>query len=350
MNAKFGISVLSFAHGHAGTYCQTMLGFDDVNLVSVWDDDQERGVESANRYGMRYTPFVEEILEDPKVDIVIIASETNRHAEFVEAAASAGKAVLLQKPMALSLDDCSRIIAAVDRNKIFLSVAYQMRHDPSNIKIKEIVASGELGRIGLLRRRHCIPVLFNKGFIEGKTKWHIDPEKNMGMFMDDASHAADFIYWIMGKPTSVISEIDNVLTNVAPDDTGVAVYRFENGAMGILVNSSVTLAGENTTEIYGDQGVIVQNYDDLVSSMVKPLQGATALKMFKRDGITWNDLHMPILENHGERIKAVPRVFLDAYKLDNDPPVSAVDGRVSIEMVLGAYKSSTEGKRILFPL
>jgi len=350
MNTKVGISVLSFAHGHASAYCQTMLDYEDVQLISAWDDDLERGAENARRYGIKYSPYLEAVLEDPKVDIVIIGSETNRHADLVEAAASSGKAILLQKPMALSLADCDRIIAAAARYKIFLSVAYQMRHDPSNIRIKNLVESGALGKVGLLRRRHCIPVLFNQGFVEGKSKWHIDPEKNMGMFMDDASHAADFIYWIMGRPVSVISEIDNVLTHVAPDDTGVAVYRFENGAMGILVNSSVTLAGENTTEIYGDQGVLIQNYDDLVSAMVQPPPGGIALKLFKRGGSGWEDLNVPIPASHGERIKGVPRPFLDAYKSGATPPVSAVDGRVSIEMVLGAYQAASAGKRILFPL
>jgi predicted dehydrogenase len=347
---KIGISVLSFAHGHASMYCQIMAGFEDVRLLSVWDDDEERGSDTANRYGMRFSPHLEHILEDPEVDVVIIGSETNRHADLVEAAASAGKDILLQKPMALTLGDCDRIIQAVDRTKVYLSVAYQMRHDPSNRKIKELVDSGSLGRIGLLRRRHCIPVLFNPGFTEGKSRWHIDPEKNLGMFMDDASHAADFMYWILGKPVSVVAEIDNVLTEIAPDDTGIAVYRFTGKTMGILVNSSVTLAGENTTEVYGDQGVLIQNYDDLVSTMVKPTAGAIALKLFRRGSDSWEDLEIAVPASHGERIMSIPRAFLEAYKSDTTPPVSAVEGRVSVEMVLGAYQSAKEGRRVQFPL
>ena len=93
------------------------------------------------------------------------------------------------------------------------------------------------------------------------------------MFFDDAVHAADFLYWLMGKPSSVMAEIDNMLTDVAPDDSGMAIYRWDNGKrrrMGALLNSSVTLAGENTCEVYGDEGVIIQNYDDLVSTPHAP--------------------------------------------------------------------------------
>ena len=347
---RIGVSVLSFAHGHAGIYCQMMLGFEDVRLISAWDDNPDRGAQNAGRYSMSFTPYIEDVLTDPAVEVVVIASETNKHAQLVEAAASAGKAILIQKPMAFSLEDCDRIIKAVEKAGVFCSVAYQMRHDPSNIRIKEIIQSGDLGKIGLVRRRHCIHVLFDPNFINGPSRWHIDPIKNYGMFMDDASHAADFIYWILGYPSSVIAEIDNVLTDVAPDDTGVAVYRFPDGGMAELVNASVTLAGENTTEVYGDRGVLVQNYDDLVSTRIPPPPGAIGLKRFDKGSSGWQDLGIPIPPSHGERIMALPRPFLDSFKAGGSPPVGVRNGRVSVEMVLGAYQASKEGRRVKFPL
>ena len=349
MSARLGIGVISFAHGHSQAYCRRMLGYDDVRLVSCWDDDVARGQTAAEAYGMRFTPHVEDVLDDPEVQAVIITTETNRHAEFAVAAAGAGKHILCQKPMALTLEDCDRMTAAAKAAGIKFVMAYQMRHDPSNVRIKELVASGALGKISLLRRRHCIPMLFNDDFINGPTHWHIEPEKNMGMFMDDASHATDFIHWIMGRPVSVMAEIDNTVTHVAPDDTGVAIYRFDSGAMAVLVNSSVTLAGENTTEVYGDQGVLIQNYDDLVSTHLAP-PGASALKLYTREMPAWQDLGIEIPPHHGERIAAVPRSFIDCLKYDLEPPVTAHDGRVSVEMVLGAYESARTGRRVAFPL
>ncbi len=349
MAAKIGIGVISFAHGHSQAYCRRMLGYDDVSLVSCWDDNEARGKAAAEAYGMHYTPHVEDVLDNPDIQGVIITTETNRHAEMAVAAAAAGKHILCQKPMALTLEDCDRMADAAEKAGVKFVMAYQMRHDPSNQKIKELVESGVLGRISLLRRRHCIPVLFNDDFVNGPTHWHIEPEKNMGMFMDDASHATDFIHWIMGRPASVMAEIENTVTDVAPDDTGVAIYRYASGAMVVLLNSSVTLAGENTTEVYGDQGVLIQNYDDLVSTHLAP-PGAVALKLYTRDAPQWQDLGMPIPPHHGERIAGVPRSFIDCLKYDLDPPVTAEDGRVSVEMVLGAYRSAKEGRRIAFPL
>ena len=200
MSARIGIGIIGFAHGHATIYCQRMLADDDVRLVACWDDDGSRGREAAERYGLRYSPHLEDVLYDPGIQGVIITCETNRHAEVAIAAAAAGKHILCQKPMALTLADCDRMADAAHKAGVKFMMAYQMRHDPSNAKIKQLVEGGVLGRIGLLRRRHGISMLFSADFVNGPTRWHIDPDKNMGMFMDDASHATDFIHWIMGRP------------------------------------------------------------------------------------------------------------------------------------------------------
>lgn len=349
--ARIGLGILSFAHGHASIYAQVWARDEDVELVACWDDDEQRGKAAAERYGMRYSPHLEDVLENPQVDAVCITSETSRHAELCEAAAASGKAILLQKPMALTLADCDRIIQAVERHGVFLSMAFQMRHDPSNLKMKELLEAGAIGRVGLLRRRHCISVLFSPQFVQGPTRWHLEREKNRGMFMDDAVHAADFLLWFLGMPVSVMAEIDNTLTQVAPDDTGVALYRFPDGAFGVLVNSSVTWAGENTTEIYGDKGVIIQNHDDGPSTHVLPPH-PIALKLYQAEHPEkgWQDFGLPIPKSHGERIAGVARPFVECLLQGKPPIVSAREGRQSVEMVLGAYLSARTGRRIHFPL
>ena len=347
---RIGIGVISFAHGHAAIYCQRMVQYDDVRLVACWDDDAARGQAMAANFGMHYTANIDALLSDPAIDAVIVTNETVHHPELVVAAAQAGKAILCQKPLALTLADCDRIIAAVEQTGVKFMMAYQMRRDPSNLKLKAVIDAGELGRISLLRRRHCIPVLLNPSFVNGPSRWHFDPEKNIGMFMDDASHATDFIHWIMGRPVSVMAEIGNTVTDMAPDDTGVAIYRFASGAMAVLTNSSVTLAGENTTEVYGDQGVLIQNHDDAPSTNVPLPPSATALKLYTQSSNHWQDMGIPIPPNHAERIGAVPRTFIDCLIQDREPDITAHDGRVSVEMVLGAYESARTGRRVEFPL
>jgi len=349
--SKIGIGVLSYAHGHVSSYSSEIVNFDDAEILSIWDDDIGRGEGAANSFGATFKPHIDDVLNDPAIQLVFIASETNKHADLTVAACEAGKDVILQKPMALSLADCDRIIDAVDRNGVFFSLAFQMRYDPANIRMKELIADGSVGRVGVLRRRHCIPVLFNEGFVTGPSKWHVDPEANMGMWMDDASHATDFFMMMLGEPVSVVAEIDNVLTNVAADDTGVAIYRYASGAMGILFNSSVTHAGENTTEIYGDRGVVIQNYGDGPSLTVPPPEGAVAVRYFDSTVPEkgWQDQGIPIPAGHGVRIQAVARNILDAYKA-GEPTVTAREGKVSTGMILGAYRAAREGRRVELPL
>ena len=343
---RFGIGVLSFAHGHVQVYCSKIKAFPDAVLVAAWDDDAERGKASAERHGMAFVPTVDALLARDDIHAVIITSETNKHADLIEAACAHGKHILCQKPMATTLADCDRIIAAVEKSGVHFQMAFQMRCDPLNQKIKEWIDSGALGRIGALRRRHCINFLFNPTIASGPSAWHIDPVANVGMFFDDAVHAADFFYWLMGKPKSVIAEIDNVLTTVAPDDTGLAVYRWPSGAMGALFNSSVTLAGENTCEVYGDEGVIIQNYDDSVSVAHAP-PGAVALKLFRKSTGQWETFDYPLPPNHGERLAAVPRPWLDNVLSGAPSSVTARDGKATVEMCLAAYESARDGRRIL---
>jgi len=348
--ARLGIGILSYAHGHVNAYAQRIRAFDDAWLVSCWDDDEERGRRNADGFGIPYSPHLDDTLSRPDVDCVIIASETNKHTDLCLAAIDAGKAVLLQKPMALTLAECDRIIEAAERRGVWFSLAFQMRCDPQNIAMRDLVRSGAVGRVGTIRRRHCIPVLFNEQFVEGPTHWHVTAEANRGMFFDDATHALDWLYWMLEeKPVSVIAEIDNVLTEVAPDDTGLALFRYPSGLFAEVYNSSVTLAGENTTEIYGDRGVIVQNHGDAPSAAVKPPH-PTGVKLYQTDkaALGWQDLGLPIPAGQGERIAAVARPFIDALR-SGRPMCSASDGRVSVEMCLAAYRSAETGRRVSFP-
>ena len=346
MRTKIGIGIVSFAHGHVSAYARRVREFEDASLVACWDDDVERGIRNAEMLAAPFTPQLDDLLGNANVDCVIIASETNKHADLCLAAARAGKAILLQKPMALTLPDCDRIIDAVESAGIWCSMAYQMRCDPANIHMKRLVASGAIGKIGIVRRRHCINVLFNRDFIDGPSRWHLSREANRGMWMDDASHPCDWLLWMFGKPVSVIAEIDNVLTDAAPDDCGFAVFRYADGMMAEIHNASVTHAAENTTEIYGERGVIIQNHGDGPSNSVLPSH-PIAVKMYQRDRheLGWQDQRIPIPAAHGERIAGVARPFIDALK-SGIPLCTAREGRDSVEMVLAAYEASDLGRRI----
>ncbi len=350
MMEKVGIGILSFAHGHSGVYCQVMKDFPDVNLVAAWDDNPERGRKNAETYGLEYRARVEDLLSDPRIQAVIVTCETNRHADLIEQAAAAGKHILCQKPLATTLADCDRIIQAVKRYGVKFGMGYQMRHDPMNLKMKALVDAGEVGNIAIVRRRHALNVLLSPDFVNGPTRWHFDPTANVGMFFDDASHVCDWFYWMLGKPVSVTAEIDDVVTHVSPDDNGVAIFRFGKGEIGILLNSSTTVAAIGTTEIYGDRGTILHDYGDGPSCAAPRPADAVSIRMIHPGETRWTEFPVPIPASQGERLKAVPRPFIDYVLGRTDETISAEDGRVTVEMLIGAYQSAAEGKRIRFPI
>jgi predicted dehydrogenase len=250
--------------------------------------------------------------------------------------------------MAITLEEADRIIRAVERAGVWFSLAWQMRCDPQNIRMRELVRGGAVGRVGVVRRRHCIGLLFNRDFVEGPSRWHVDRTANRGMWADDASHACDWLVWMFGRPRSVIAEIDNVLTNVAPDDAGFAVFRYPDGMMAEVHNASITRAAENTTEIYGDAGVIIQNYGDLPSCAMQPPH-AVGVKLFQAEKpeLGWQDQGIPVPPSHGERIGGVARPFIDALRTGT-PMCTACEGRISLEMIRASYEASEMGRRITF--
>ena len=348
MAAPYGLAVLGYAHGHVGSYTSMIRGFEDAQVLTCWDHDEARGRQQAQNFGHDYSADLDAVLARSDVQGVMIGAETNRHADVAVAAARAGKDILIQKPLAFRLEDCDRIIEAVDQAGVRAMVAYQMRCDPLNQKIKEIIDTGTIGRVGYIRRRHCIGVLFDANFAR-PTNWHIQAAANKGMFMDDASHAADFLLWLLGMPVSVMAEIDNVLTNVAPDDTGVALYRWADGCMGTLMNASVTLAAENTTEVYGDKGVIIQNHDDGPSTGIRP-PGAIGLKLYTKETNAWEVLDVPLPDGHGVRIQNVARRAVDWFRGLAEPITTLAEARQSVQMILGAYQSAESGQRVKLPL
>src|SRR5262249_38064020 len=146
VSGKIGIGILSFAHGHVNAYAHQIKQFEDARLIACWDDNTERGQRNADSFGISYSPHLEDTLSHPRLACVIVDRETNKHPDRCIAAMEAGKAVLLQKPMALTLADCDRMLATVQKTGAWFSLAFQMRCDPQNIAMKQLVESGAVGK------------------------------------------------------------------------------------------------------------------------------------------------------------------------------------------------------------
>jgi predicted dehydrogenase len=314
-----------------------------VGVAAVWDHDAQRLARGAQTMGARAHENVADLLADAEVEAVVIAAETSLHAELVEQAAAAGKPIVLQKPIALTMAQADRIVAAVERAGVPFTMAWQMRVDPQNLAMKELLASGELGRVFMVRRRHGLGVHTWPNFVD---MWHNDPAYNRDIFADDAAHAIDFLHWLLGVPASVSAELSTLWDPRVPHDNGIALFRYPDGTLAEAVCSFVCPAGENTTEVVCERGTIIQNYGDVPSCNVPRPEGAVGLKWYTLERQDWIASPISSPAGHGQRIGGLAEPL--ALWLHGQRPAiaTAEEGRLSLRMVLACYVSARAGRRV----
>jgi len=339
------IGILGFAHGHVNTYCsqwrnESSLG---IQVVAGWDHDTERLNLAEEQHGIQPCASVSELLDREDLSAVVVSAETSMHADLVEQAASAGKAIILQKPMALTLAEADRIVAAVDNAQVPFSLAWQMRVDPENLKIRSLIEDGTLGRIYQIRRRHCLPVLLNPAF---ESSWHVDPEYNRDIFADDAAHAIDFIYWLFGMPLAITARMTTAHKGSMPNDNGVVLLEYPEGLLAEVSSSFASAAGENTTEIVGANGVLIQNYGDAPSSGQRFDPDAPSLKWFLRDREQWVVSDVPAPQKQGDRIANLAAPLSEFLHGLRPALATAQDGHNVLRLVLACYTSNETGQRV----
>jgi len=340
------VGVLGFAHGHVGTYCARW-GEQDmgVEVVAGWDHDEARAATQCEHFGIDRSPTAADLAARDDVDAVAIGAETSMHADLVEAAARAGKTVVLQKPMALTMAEADRIVEAVRRGGVPFTMAWQMRVDPHNVQIKELLASGRFRRVYMVRRRHCLSTHLWPGFAES---WHVQPELNRDIFADDASHPTDFVYWLMGMPVSVVAELGTLRDRAVVNDNAIALFRFADGAFGEVSCTFVAAGGESTVEVVCEKGLIVGNYGDATSSAVPRPPGGIQLKWYLEEEGRWTVSDLQDVKSQSERIAGLAGPLAEFLHGRRPSIATAEEGRDVLRLILACYESAEQGRRIDF--
>lgn len=347
MSGGIRIGVLGFAHGHVTTYCKEWLNEPELGVIVAagWDHDAGRLEAARASLGLEPCVSAAELLARGDISAVVIGAETSLHAELVEQAAASGKTIVLQKPLALTLGEAERIVAAVNRHGVRFTMSWQMRVDPQNAQMKAMLASGEFGQVFMVRRRHGLPMGLNADFADS---WHVNPGYNRDIWADDASHPFDLFLWLFGLPESVTAEIASLYNPRIPNDNGIAIFRYPGGGPLAEVNGSFTCtAAENTMEIVCEKGTIVQNYGDAVSCNVpRPEGGGAGLKWYKPADGKWTASEIASPPSHSRRIQGLAQPLAAFLRGEREPIATAEEGLAALRMVLASYVSSREGRRV----
>ncbi|MDI6829095.1 MAG: Gfo/Idh/MocA family oxidoreductase [Armatimonadota bacterium] len=337
-------AILGFAHGHVGLYCSEWIKHQEmgIRVIAGWDHEQSRAETYCTNFGLELAKSPEDILARDDVGAVVIAAETSMHADLVEKAAHAGKAIVLQKPIALTIKQANQIVEVVNENRVPFTLAWQMRVDPHNLQAKKLLESGEFGRVFQVRRRHCLTTQYMKDFDKS---WHVNPELNRDIFSDDAAHPIDFIYWLFGMPISVYAELGTLLNPRVPNDNAIVLFRYPDGKMAEVSCSFVAVAGENTLEIICEHGVIIGNYGDGPSNAARP-EGAPQLKWWHEKDKIWHISDLPEIRGQGERIAGLAGPIAEFLHGKRPPIATAEEGRDVLQLVLACYDSAKHGRKV----
>ncbi len=228
-------------------------------LVAVMRRDAAKAEDYAHRHNVpRWYTDADALINDPEVDAVYIATPPGSHAEYTLKVAAAGKAVYVEKPMAISNAECQQMIDACGEAQVPLFVAYYRRSMPIFLKVKELVTSGTVGEVRMVNIRLYHPP--QKGLEPaGELPWRLQPEvSGGGLFFDLASHQLDLLDYIFGPITEVQGTAANQAGLYAAEDIVTATFAFNSGVLGTgaWCFTVATSAKTDTVEIVGSQGRI----------------------------------------------------------------------------------------------
>jgi predicted dehydrogenase len=311
---------------------------DGAQLSAVCDIQPDRADEMAQKFGVKAYYNLEDMLNSGEIDVVSILTPSGMHAEHTIAAANAGKHVVVEKPMALRLEDADAMIAACDRARVKLFVVKQNRLNVPVVKAREALDAGRFGKLvlGTVRVRWRRDQSYYN-----QDSWRGTWAQDGGVLANQASHHVDLLEYFMGDVVSVHARATRALVDIEAEDTAIATLEFANGALGIVeatnaarprdLEGSLSILGEGGTVVIGGFAVNkIQTWE-----FAEPLPGDDeVLEKFS--------VNPPSVYGYGHQ--AYYEHVLDCLKTDSAALVDGLEGRRSLELITALYESIETGK------
>ena len=303
----------------------------EANVAAVCDIRLEAAQAIADELGIqRVVADYHELLADPAIPAVLIATPTDTHTRIIEDAARAGKHIFSEKPLSLDLPSIDAALAVVERAGVKLQVGFNRRFDQSMRRVREVVASGQIGRPCILRISDRDP-----------TPPPISYIKNAGcIFLDLSIHDFDIIRYQMGEVEEVYATgavlINPEIGEVGDVDTALVTLRFANGALGMIDNSRQAVYGyDQRLEVLGTTGVVMAN-NQTVDSVAQADAG----------GFHTSALPYFFMNRYAEAYVTEVREFIECVMDDKTPPVTGRDGRLTVVIAHAAIKAWQENRPV----
>lgn len=323
---------------------------NDLNIVAICDIVPENMKDKVLKFELgnevkQYTDY-REMLKKEKPDLVAIATESGKHAAIAIDCIEAGCNLIIEKPIALSLEDADKIICAAEKKNVKVCACHQNRFNKSIQKIRDAVEKNRFGKMfyGTAHIRWCRDYEYYH-----RATWRGTWEQDGGALMNQCIHNIDLLRWMMGGEIEEVVGMTDKLNHsyIEAEDLGIALIKFKNGSYGIIEGTTDIYPKnlEETLYIFGEKGTVKAGGQSVnvieewrFSDLLDDPEEVKA-KFHENPPNVYGYGHTPLYAD-----------VINAIQHDRQPYVTAMDGKRALELVLAIYKSAAEGQIVKFPL
>ena len=320
----------------------------EAEVIAVWSRSPDRAAAFAKKHHIpKHYPVLEQAITESGCDIVDVCLPNFLHHRVVLAAANAGKHVIIEKPLAMTLEEADEMIAVCKSKNCKLMYAEELCFAPKYERVRKLVTENAIGKIYQMRQceKHSGP----------HSDWFYDiNQSGGGALMDMGCHGIAWFRWMLGgrpKVRSVFAQMQNGLIHgkrTRAEENSICMVEFEDGAVGVAENSWAKHGGmDDRVEVYGTQGVI---YADLFMgnsalTYSEKGYGYAMEKAGSTQGWTFTIFEEAFNQGYPQEL----RHFVECVREDKQPVVTAEDGRAVLEIMYGAYQSARTGQKVPLP-
>lgn len=322
-----------------------------AKLVSCFNRTIDKANALAAEFGGQPTDDLEEMLARPDIDIITICTPSGAHMEPAIAAAKAGKHVIVEKPLDVTLKRCDAMIDACAKAGVKLGTIFPSRFHKSSQLLKKAVDDGRFGQLTLgdaYVKWFRTQAYYDSGAWRGT--WKLD---GGGALMNQAIHSVDLLIWLMGPVVEVSAHTATLAHDrIEVEDVATATLRFASGALGVIEATTAAFPGSlKKIELSGSQGMAVLEEESIIKWQFAKMnkRDQQLLEEMQNRTKTGGGAADPAAIGHQAHAELF-REFMKAVKEGQNPRLDGSEGRRSVELILAIYKSAKTGKSVKLPL
>tara|TARA_B100001059_G_C17835823_1_gene588053 strand:- start:4537 stop:5598 length:1062 start_codon:yes stop_codon:yes gene_type:complete len=320
-----------------------LLGHNQIKgarLAAVCDLVESKAKKIADQFAVSHYTDMHEMLQSEECDVVVVLTESGNHSKNVVELARYGKHIVVEKPMALTLDDADAMIKACDLSGAKLFVVKQNRFNLPVVKLREALEQGRFGKLvlGTVRVRWCRPQSYYD-----QASWRGTWAMDGGVLTNQASHHIDLLEWMMGDVESVFAKSTKALAKIEAEDTAVVTLKFRNGALGLIEATTATRPKdlEGSISILGEGGAV-----EVSGFAVNKMNLWNFVNESAEDDVVMAKYSVNPPNVYGFGHQAYYEHVVNCISENGPHLVDGLVGRKSLELINAIYESIETGKEV----